>query len=213
MKDKLAICVNEKCGKEFFQSSAPSMKDRIRNKCCSSLCYEEIKKPLLLVCKNEKCKKIFHPHKRPKDTQGKFCSIECWYDHNYSHRNKMDNEGNICERKCSKCKLFLPIENFSNTGKEKDGEKTKQSICKKCISLKSYTRRYPNIEADLIIFLKSGNAFCESCKETDDLHIDHCHISGKIRGILCGACNRSLGLVKENAQTLRNLANYIEKFQ
>jgi len=42
-------------------------------------------------------------------------------------------------------------------------------------------------------------------------HIDHCHKTGKIRGILCITCNRILGNVKDNPTTLRALAVYLEK--
>jgi hypothetical protein len=41
--------------------------------------------------------------------------------------------------------------------------------------------------------------------------VDHCHQTGKIRALLCTACNRALGLFKDNPSVLRNAANYIEK--
>lgn len=40
---------------------------------------------------------------------------------------------------------------------------------------------------------------------------DHCHKTGKIRGLLCGSCNRMIGLAKDSADTLRRAAEYIEK--
>jgi hypothetical protein len=41
--------------------------------------------------------------------------------------------------------------------------------------------------------------------------IDHCHVSGNIRGILCGACNTLIGKAEDSPQILRNLANYLEE--
>ena len=41
--------------------------------------------------------------------------------------------------------------------------------------------------------------------------IDHCHASGAVRGLLCGNCNRALGLVKDSVETLRNAIAYLEK--
>lgn len=41
--------------------------------------------------------------------------------------------------------------------------------------------------------------------------VDHCHTTGKVRGILCKPCNTSLGAVRDNPATLRRLADYIEK--
>lgn len=52
---------------------------------------------------------------------------------------------------------------------------------------------------------------CEVCDSTTDLHIDHDHNTGAIRGILCSGCNVSLGHAKENPETLRKLALYIER--
>lgn len=40
------------------------------------------------------------------------------------------------------------------------------------------------------------------------LCVDHCHATGKVRGLLCQECNRVLGMVQENVKTLKNLINY-----
>ena len=42
-------------------------------------------------------------------------------------------------------------------------------------------------------------------------HIDHCHATKKVRGILCKKCNSVLGMVKDNPDTLKNLAEYLRK--
>ena len=43
--------------------------------------------------------------------------------------------------------------------------------------------------------------------------VDHCHKSGDVRGILCQACNVTLGKFSEDPEQLRALARYIEKFK
>ena len=40
--------------------------------------------------------------------------------------------------------------------------------------------------------------------------VDHCHKTNKIRGLLCTACNRALGLFKDDPKILRCAARYIE---
>lgn len=41
------------------------------------------------------------------------------------------------------------------------------------------------------------------------LCVDHCHTTGKIRGLLCGPCNRALGLLGENPQTVAAAQQYL----
>jgi len=48
---------------------------------------------------------------------------------------------------------------------------------------------------------------------TRQLAIDHCHITGHIRGLLCGNCNFLLGLARDNLYILRDAVSYLEKSQ
>jgi hypothetical protein len=41
--------------------------------------------------------------------------------------------------------------------------------------------------------------------------IDHCHSTGKVRGLLCSRCNRGIGLLGDNPETLREAARYLER--
>lgn len=41
------------------------------------------------------------------------------------------------------------------------------------------------------------------------LSVDHCHRTGKIRGLLCNRCNRVLGMVDDNTEILSGLIEYL----
>jgi hypothetical protein len=43
--------------------------------------------------------------------------------------------------------------------------------------------------------------------------IDHCHSSGKVRGLMCNRCNTILGLANEDPAVLRLLADFLERLQ
>ena len=42
-------------------------------------------------------------------------------------------------------------------------------------------------------------------------NVDHCHESGKVRGILCRRCNSVIGLCKDSRELLLNLVGYLRK--
>jgi len=56
---------------------------------------------------------------------------------------------------------------------------------------------------------------CKICKGASTrlsgaLDVDHCHKTGKVRGLLCHRCNLFLGAVRDSADLLRSAANYLE---
>lgn len=64
-----------------------------------------------------------------------------------------------------------------------------------------------------------SDPICEVCGITAntrfkaDWAIDHCHVTNRFRGISCHHCNLMLGGAKDNPETLRKGAEYLEKFK
>lgn len=50
----------------------------------------------------------------------------------------------------------------------------------------------------------------DSNPDSKSLAVDHCHTTGRVRGILCGPCNKALGLMSDNPELLRLAADYLE---
>ena len=61
------------------------------------------------------------------------------------------------------------------------------------------------------------NNMCSICgcsfKSSEDTHLDHNHKTGEIRELLCGSCNRALGLLREDINILKSMIIYIEKWK
>jgi hypothetical protein len=55
-------------------------------------------------------------------------------------------------------------------------------------------------------------AICGKRPERDaSLHLDHCHDTDEIRGVLCNRCNQGLGLFGEDADLLDAAARYLRE--
>lgn len=54
---------------------------------------------------------------------------------------------------------------------------------------------------------------CESGKNNrgDKLAVDHCHNTGKIRGLLCHKCNTAIGLMKDDRRALQAAIEYLSR--
>lgn len=52
---------------------------------------------------------------------------------------------------------------------------------------------------------------CAICDRERNLHIDHDHITGKVRSLLCMPCNQAIGALQDSAERMLKAAEYIKK--
>lgn len=130
---------------------------------------------------------------------------------------------------CSKCKQYKSISDFSTynyLGKIKI-----YYICKSCknITAKEFTKQNPDrkrnnrlkriyglSEQDYIEMLKLQGGVCAICSGPPTSHhkkyvVDHDHVTGNIRGLLCHKCNSTLGFFNDDALILYRAAHYLTK--
>lgn len=74
-------------------------------------------------------------------------------------------------------------------------------------------RQYGLTLMDFTQMCLAQDGVCAICHEEPisegPLHIDHDHITGKVRGLLCENCNRGLGMFRDNPHLLARAADYL----
>lgn len=129
---------------------------------------------------------------------------------------------------CRSCEVEKDVSAFD---KNPTGTFGVRGTCKECRrSNKERTRRY-NIKAKYGITLEQflemydeQDGRCKICsseiemyatrdKVHDVANIDHCHETGRIRGLLCNFCNTALGKFKDSPELLIKAAEYIRNYR
>jgi hypothetical protein len=75
-------------------------------------------------------------------------------------------------------------------------------------------RKYGLSKQQYSDLLKSQNNSCKICHTPygeKAFAVDHCHKTGRVRGILCISCNTAIGMLKEDPIILRQAIDYLEE--
>jgi len=80
-----------------------------------------------------------------------------------------------------------------------------------------YKRKYNITLEERDKLVEKQNYRCAICKMPEEegwikrLVVDHCHVTGKVRGMLCQRCNLVLGYSKDNRYYLMSTVDYLHK--
>jgi hypothetical protein len=79
---------------------------------------------------------------------------------------------------------------------------------------KKKLKKYGLSVEDYDTIQEAQGGVCAICKvrpqNSKHWHVDHCHRTGKVRGLLCGDCNRGLGSFKDSVISLQRAIGYLE---
>lgn len=133
--------------------------------------------------------------------------------------------------RCNKCGETKPEADFGIDRRQARGRKY---ACKECTNAERRGRyqednrrymlksRYGLTDADYDGLVRSQSGMCPICqaapsersggkraKNSTGLYVDHDHVSGKVRGLLCHKCNVALGLLGDDPTRLERAAKYL----
>lgn len=136
-------------------------------------------------------------------------------------------------KKCSKCKQYKDLKEFNSGG----GAHGKHAYCKPCNNIsrmesvrkngqrdrskessrnRSIKNKYgitTDQFAEMLVSQRGRCAICGGVEMSGPMNIDHCHETGRVRGLLCSKCNHLLGNARDDQEILNAAIVYLSKFE
>jgi len=131
---------------------------------------------------------------------------------------KIQQESNSNQRRCSCCAAVKPLDQFHNSSSGK-----RYTRCATCTAKYFIRYRYGITFEEFERKLKLQNKNCAICgndlkikadniSRNKNVHVDHCHKTGKVRGILCKNCNLGLGFFFDSTSNLLHAVEYLRSY-
>ena len=180
-------CKKRKPTSEFYKSS--SNKSGLQDNC--------------ILCCKEKSRDWYQSNKSKLDKVARRQLLSQWREKNrdrclaYNRKWAKDNPDKVKasnKRRYERTKHIIRAKSRDNNRKKKYG-----------LSPEQYNNMF-----------EAQNKACAICKSHEPYskfgwHVDHCHISGAVRGILCNRCNTSMGMAGDSIDRLRAMIDYLSR--
>ena len=127
----------------------------------------------------------------------------------YCHRHYQQSKYGIVPKvfvDCLHCGLSIKANSYNT--------KLHPECVKPRLDDQRYRKKFGISLAEYEALLIKQDSACAICKEPQrkKLAVDHDHQSGAVRGLLCGSCNRGIGLLRDNTCILRNAIDYLHAY-
>lgn len=175
----------------------------------------------------------FHTSPRRKYGRGSYCQL-CYNERSKkSYRKRMlEKHGREVRtpykapdgfRRCPDCQTVKPLEEFPLNKSKRSGY---ERYCLPCHNIRCRNnkvknhgstrqyhlkRRYKIGQVDFDILLALQGRQCAICGAANPEHVDHDHVTGDVRGILCFNCNGGLGQFKDDVTTMQKAITYLKE--
>ena len=138
------------------------------------------------------------------------------------------------QRVCKTCEVEKPLSEYPKHGAYKDGIRPHCNPCRQVYERKQHHTHKHNrpyvYEVDksrklqkeygidyqkYLEMLDNQNGKCAICGTSDTggrkaFHVDHCHNTKKVRGLLCGNCNSGIGNLRDDINLLQRAIEYLQ---
>jgi hypothetical protein len=183
-------------------------------------------------CGEDKPLEQFSPAKKNRDGRTSYCR-DCL---RVRHQRYRDAQAGGAPRRrtgarassadvkwCPACQQELPRTSFGKNRSNADGltgycrpchaAKAKETYIRLYGSTREYhlRRRYGITSADYDAMVEAQGGLCALCRERAPEHVDHDHVTGAVRGVLCSCCNQGLGNFRDSVASLRAAVDYLER--
>lgn len=182
-------------------------------------------------CGETKALSEFGLNKRMADGRARYCKTCFRVKSTQSYRKRKAEQGKIVRERvvapeghkyCPRCHEIKTSAEFGRNRSQKDGL---TDYCKPChtqamreIKIKNHGSernyqlkyRYGITEDDFERMLAQQGGLCAICRVVPGTHVDHCHTSGLVRGVLCFNCNNALGHFMDDVVLMEVAAHYLD---
>ncbi|GGS02149.1 recombination endonuclease VII [Streptomyces aureoverticillatus] len=114
-------------------------------------------------------------------------------------------------KRCRGCDEVKPHSEWHRYTNASDGLSTRCKACRATEGRYGHLKRqYGLTEAERDEMIAAQKGLCVICLKAPPAHVDHCHKTGKVRGVLCFNCNTAIGLLAEDTDAMSRAADYLE---
>ncbi len=141
------------------------------------------------------------------------CSAECYRKRQEAKGRSVRAKVAVPEghKRCPQCEEVKPYSAWERNRSSLDGW---ASYCRACRAKRNrvsyFQRKYGLTPAQLDALVAEQQGICCICLSAPAEHVDHCHQTGRVRGVLCFSCNAALGQFKDRPDVMRRAATYVE---
>ncbi|MGW1914409.1 endonuclease VII domain-containing protein [Streptomyces sp. NPDC002076] len=136
------------------------------------------------------------------------------------YRRRREAEGKTVREKvdvpeghklCRACGEVKPHSEWHRKRSAPDGLATRCKACRAVLLRQDHLKRkYGLTEAQRDAMIAAQYGLCAICLAAPPVHVDHCHNTGRVRGVLCFNCNSAIGKLRDDPEAARRAAAYLE---